>query len=182
MADLSWMKKRNRAEMCDCSLHGNQELAWMGRKPCHSASFPVYTLKRLGPRLPVGMLQMSLLAFQWVGRGKKTTKKNRTCQPGRDEHETRGAFRLAPGSRTNRPRPLSSALIWQSTLMPPNSARVMTERQLHIGLYQTSPTFLTTFFASPSEIREGVITDGIRDVLWREKQKTKKKIQKERVE
>lgn len=107
--------------------------------------------------------------------GEKNNKKNRTCQPGRDEHETRGAFRLAPGSRTNQPRPLSSALIWQSTLMPPNSARVMTERQLHIGLYQTSPTFLTTFFASPSEIREGVITDGIRDVLWREKQKKPKR-------
>lgn len=68
-------EKRDRAEMCNCSLHGNQELAWMGRKPCHGASLPVYTLKRLGPRLPVGMLQMSLLAFQWVGRGKKTTKK-----------------------------------------------------------------------------------------------------------
>lgn len=168
-------EKRDRAEMCDCSLHGNQELAWMGRKPCHGASLPVYTLKRLGPRLPVGMLQMSLLAFQWVGRGKKQQKKT--------GHVNRGEMNMKQEERSVSPRGVAltglvrSPLLWSDSRRwcPPNSARVMTERQLHIGLYQTSPTFLTIFFASPSEIREGVITDGIRNVLWRQKQKKSQK-------
>lgn len=75
LADLSWMKK-DSGETYNGSLHGNQELAWMRRKPCHGGSGPSSAIQMTTSTSPHRNASNEPVSL-WMSRRLKTGHVNR---------------------------------------------------------------------------------------------------------
>lgn len=133
------LDEKDSGEMYNGSLHGNHELAWMRRKPCHHESGPSNSIQmttsmspcRNGSNEPVSL---------WMSRREKqdmSTRERSTWKQEEHSFPPRGVVLASI---------LCSPLHWfdSQCWSPKTLLRLMTERQLHIVVKFVSRS--TTFW------------------------------------
>lgn len=111
------LDEKDSGEIYNGSLHGNHELAWMRRKPCHHESGPRNSIQmttsmspsRNGSNEPVSL---------WMSRRGKQDMSTRERSTGKqEEHSFLPQGVVLAGILCSPP-----VLIWQSMLIPQNTA------------------------------------------------------------
>lgn len=138
------LDEKESGEIYNGSLHGNHELAWMRRKPCHHESGPSNSIQmttsmspcRNGSNEPVTL---------WMSRGEKQDMSTRERSTQKQEEHSFPPRGVVLASILCSPLHWFDSQCWS----PKTQLRLMTERQLHIALCQIcleEYNFLTTLF------------------------------------
>ena len=139
------LDEKDSGEIYNGSLHGNHELAWMRRKPCHHESGPSNSIQmttsmspcRNGSNEPVSL---------WTSRGGKQDMSTRERSTGKQEEHSFPPRGVVLASLLCSPLHWFDSQCWS----PKTLLHLMNERQLHIVLCQICLwewNFLTTLFS-----------------------------------